>query len=1165
MTDLEGQDKVITTIREYVDAWRGFGLQPASQPYPDSLPRYEPNTDAERPLTDVSKMLLNHWFRPEPHELANGTAFKYWPHQRRAAETFIYLYEVLGLRRSEQLYELADVESLGSQVDPWAKLGAQLATGSGKTKVMSLLVAWSTLNAALDPRNTIGLGRHSLVIAPGLFVRDRLLADFRPSNGPSVFFRDPIIPPELASEWDLTVYDSQSCPRRLDPSRGALVVTNYHPLLREPEELPRAFGSKAQLGIDLLFGGKNPSMLEDSSTTLLERFEGSRGVLVINDEAHHVGDEQAHTEFERKRREKNRLGSDEEEAMAWIRCLRKLHGTKATSRLALQIDLSATLFNEKGIRSSAGKKDAKSSAALRPVELFRHTVLRYDLRSAIRDGIVKHPILERISITNTETGDPEELVRDGAPNAWEKYRNLVVTGVRRWLKVREQLREEGDQRKPILFLLCENQKDAHEITNFLRHGDVGIDEGEVIGFPDPEGGQTLFVEDSEHGGRRSTIVEVHIGQKESRNEADWAKIREVVNTIDTDEFITADGERHRNPYNVVVSVMMLKEGWDVRNVKVIVPLRPCDSRTLTEQILGRGLRKMHAPTIHEDGSATMDSEALYVMEHPSFAKILAQIEDILEVRVSSDISHNAGYVGIVPKDDAALRALRSVRLLNFDRITRTRENWLADFQAKQMLPLTPRLAWLPRIPETEIKTFLVEMMRQRMNDGLDFRISDTYSYHTLDQVIENAYVKPILDEMKVAHVHKTTIKGIVRTYLERSTFALPPGLPVRFDNLDDAESAGLILGNLARNEVMVAVRDALVRVLTAMRGGNRLIERSSLIERHTKDLDGYQALRKNVIDPAHKTTFVRTATDNPDEARLAVLLDQASDVEGWVYNHRQGVQFIIEYDYQGRPRHYYPDFIARARIGAVIHNLIIEVKGRIDDTDRSKCMRGQWYAETLTRHDSEPWHFVLLIENRSEGRLDLTAWAKQPIPSVGALLRHHEALPLFPDREGDEMRVAYDPPDGDRFRRAVPIIDLDARGGPLGSSRVAESERWAYLPLGQRVDDQTFVAQVSGVSMEPMVPSGSWCLFRAYPDDATASIALDRRRVLVEVGDDTGPDDEGCYALKRVVVTKRGSTGEIQEIELRSDNQRIGPIVVSADGLSRFAIRAELLRTLKSS
>src|SRR6185436_19254997 len=100
-------------------------------------PRYEPTRIGEQPLTETSLTLLLHWFRREPHTLGHAPhtyTFKYWPHQRRLVETFIYLYEVRRIRRTEQLYKLVDSDPGQPQRDPWAKLGGQLATGSGKTK-----------------------------------------------------------------------------------------------------------------------------------------------------------------------------------------------------------------------------------------------------------------------------------------------------------------------------------------------------------------------------------------------------------------------------------------------------------------------------------------------------------------------------------------------------------------------------------------------------------------------------------------------------------------------------------------------------------------------------------------------------------------------------------------------------------------------------------------------------------------------------------------------------------------------------------------------------------------------------------------------------------------------------------------------------------------------
>lgn len=533
--ELKGQAKVISEIRRRVDAWRGFELGSARDPFPDVAPGYDPIDSGDRPLTETSRTLLLHWFRREPHLVGPGQrlAFKYWPHQRRLVETLIYLYEVRGIRRTEALYALCGVEPLEAQHDPWAKLGGQLATGSGKTKMMSLLIARVYLNAVRERENSIGFGRHALVIAPGLFVRDRLLADFSPPDGsPSIFWADPVIPPELESFWDLTVYSSTSCPVHLDPAAGALVVTNYHPLLRTRPPAPELQkGQPLARQMTMLFEDRDPERLEDVASPLLERFAASRGVLVINDEAHHVWDEPGHARFERKAKEKAEPGDDEAKtAMAWIRSLRRLNGhEEGRSRLALQIDLSATLFEEQGASKSRGK--GKSATEFKPADLFRHTAVHYGLAEAIRDGIVKKPILERVEVKKKKTGEPEPLIRVG-PNAWEKYRNLLVSGIERWKKVRDQLRDEGDPRKPILFILANDKTEAAELANYITYGDAvseDLSHRAPVGFPDVETGDPLFVDTASDGSRRSTVVQIHIGQKEESNEADWEQIRQAVN------------------------------------------------------------------------------------------------------------------------------------------------------------------------------------------------------------------------------------------------------------------------------------------------------------------------------------------------------------------------------------------------------------------------------------------------------------------------------------------------------------------------------------------------------------------------------------------------------------------------------------------------------------
>jgi type III restriction enzyme len=1175
------QDQIVEQLRKRVDAWRGFALGRASEPYSDEAPRYEPAADGERQVSGTTMALLQHWFRREPHLLGvepHTRAFKYWPHQRRLVETFIYLYEVVGIRRTEELYRFCGLEPMGEQRDPWAKLGGQLATGSGKTKMMSLIIAWSYLNAVCEPESPLGLGRHSILIAPGLFVKDRLLQDFAPPDqGVSVFWSDPVIPPEFERFWDLKVYDPNTCPRQLDPDEGALVVTNYHQLLRTREDGEDHIRSAADRQIQLLFEVPDPEKLEAVKSPLIERFARSRGILVLNDEAHHVWDEPGHAAFEEKARQKAKATAEAAEAMAWIRSIRKLNGNEnAPGHVGLQVDLSATLFQETGTTKKT-KKTKKSSTAgpevaqFKATELFRHTVVTYDLAEAIQDGIVKKPILERVEVRNERTGEVEELLRAGA-NAWERYRNLLVTGIERWRKVRDQLREEGDDRKPILFVLCNDKVEAQEVANFLTYGEPSREDlsgKPVKGYLEPNGDETLFVEKDGHGGIRSTVVQIHIGQKEESNEAEWEKIRAAVNAIDRNEIADpeqrdADGRPVMvpNPYNVVVSVMMLKEGWDVRNVKVIVPLRPCDSRTLTEQTLGRGLRKMHPPLIEDDGSALMTEEELYVIEHPSFAAILNQIKDLVEEKTSKEIDHRPDYVAVTPHPEAEEREAVDVRLVRLEGMRHGAREWRQDLDVNRLPALTPRLPWQEEIDGTLIQTWLKKALENAEEEGQRFTLSAEPSYRDFDHIVELAYAIPLLRELRVGFQHKTAVKDVVKEFLERKTFAIPAGLPVRFDEIVSAGQAAIALGNLARGEVVEGVKRALLTPLHDVIQASLRAATADLSVRHASQIGGYQAIKLHILEHLKKSPFRLAATANPEELRVATLLDSARDVVGWVYNHRHGVGYSIPYDWQGHTAHYFPDFVVRAKWGEVFHNFIIEVKGRLDDKDKEKAKRGRRWCEILTEHDDEPWHYIMMVENKALGREDIIWWQTRSVQTMEDLLRRHEGLGLIPDPAAPTSSVTVMPAVSteEHFQTALPVYDLAVKAGSWGSDVAPDVVGWARVSR-RPLDSDMFVAQVSGHSMEPGIPEGAWGLFRSFPvGNQPVATALDGRRVVVRLPSKADPET-GAYTLKRWKVTKVGAGGEILEVTLRPDNKALKPIVVTPEK-GDVRVVAEYLETV---
>lgn len=1160
-----GQARIISEVRSRVDAWRGFPLGPAGEPYPNEPPSYDPQREGERPISETTRRLLLHWFRHEPHVVGRApktTLFRYWPHQRRLVETFIYLYEALGIRRTEELFQLCDVEALGPQRDPWAKLGGQLATGSGKTKMMSLLIAWAYLNAAREGEDHLGIGRHSVLIAPGLFVRDRLCSDFFPPDGsPSVFFTDPVVPPEFERDWDLKVYSPTTCPLRLDPEEGALIITNYHQLLRAREDGPDLSAmTDPERQMDLLFESGAPERLEAISTPLVERFVGSRGLLVLNDEAHHVWDETGHAQFEHKAREKAKLAgasaSDAATAMAWIRCLRRLNGDDHhKGRMALQVDLSATLFEETGATTKKASK-GRTDVDFRPSDLFRHTVVHYGLAEAIRDQIVKKPILERVEVKNVQTGEIEQLVREGQPNAWEKYRNLLVTGIQRWKKVRHVLQTEGDKRKPILFVLCSDRNEAAEIANFLTYREATREAGsEVRGFPDPDTGEPMFVEQDIDGTLRSTVIQIHIGSKEEENEEAWEKIRQTVNAIDHDEIPDPSGRKNEdgspvmipNPYNVVISVMMLKEGWDVRNVKVIVPVRPCGSRTLTEQTLGRGLRRMHPPLLDEEGGASFNREELFVIEHPSFREIINQIDDLVETKSSDEIDHAPEYVPIPQKAVFEERQQHNVRLVRFEGLVEVIPDWRKDFDVGRLPALNPRLPWRPHVDRAEVNTFLKEALKDHEQEGLHFEIPLQPSYRDLDRLIERAFAIPLLQELHASYANKNAVKSVAREYLEKKTFDVPAGLPLSFDRMltstsEEQHAAMIVLCNLGRPEVLAQVRSVLLPAIREALTRQRPTKEAQKSEQASSEIPNYQARKLNVLESAQKSSFQRAAFDSTDELRLAKLLDRADDVVAWVYNHRSGVGYHIEYEFQGYTSRYFPDFILRARFGPVFHNFIIEVKGRIDDRDRAKIRRGQQYAELLTEYDHEPWHYLCLIESTQFKRQDIAWWESQSSLKLAHLLRHHETLPLLPEDAAPLMqrqRLTLLPwvEAEVKYKTAVPVYDLEVAGGAFTGFQAPKEKGWVRIQTRRPLDKSMFVAPIVGRSMEPGIPDGSFALFRIFAIGNTPSPrAIDGRRVLVQLRDQADPDTGGKYTLKRWRVHTIGADGGVEAIELVPDN-----------------------------
>lgn len=245
--------------------------------------------DGYKGATATSKTLLNHWFKTD-HRLPNGDKFEYYYFQRESIETLIYLYEVAQKRRHKALIEAYATLPEGQgqslrllQYDEFPRYCIKMATGSGKTKVMALAIAWQYFNAVLEDDSTYA--KTSLVIAPNVIVFERLKSDFA---GGRVFRTDPIIPPELKIFWDMEFYMRGDEERA--GSEGALYLTNIQQLY---EREASTTNDEPDI-MTAVLGPKPPPNSNNQADNFDQRIIKRGGpVFVANDEAHHTHDEES--------------------------------------------------------------------------------------------------------------------------------------------------------------------------------------------------------------------------------------------------------------------------------------------------------------------------------------------------------------------------------------------------------------------------------------------------------------------------------------------------------------------------------------------------------------------------------------------------------------------------------------------------------------------------------------------------------------------------------------------------------------------------------------------------------------------------------------------------------------------------------------------------------
>lgn len=837
----ESRTLLVTRIRQKVDAWR---------------------EESYRGASDTTRRLFQYWFE-EDHLLSSGEPFRFYFCQREAVETLVYLYEVEQRRdvaelvqayfESPDLLELEILTStkgtrsfrryipeIGKQAEQelppagLARYAVKMATGSGKTVVMGLVIAWSLLHRRLEPGSTAA--DNFLVVAPNVIVYERLREDFESAR---VFHQLPIVPPEWKNQFALQV--TLRGDGREPASGGNLFLTNIQQIY-EDNGAPQAPINP----IAALLGNAPKGNLA-SAAPMLERVKRLPNLMVLNDEAHHVHDED----------------------LAWNKTLMALHDNlkaRGAGGLTLWMDFSATPKNQNGT-------------------FFPWIVVDYPLAQAVEDRIVKTPLI----IHQTDKPDPVRYAHNEAGDAYSEW---IAIAVERW---RSHVKDYGAvNEKPLLFVMAEDTKDADSIAERLRREKEFKDKDRVLVIHTKGNGE--------------------ITQKDL--EAARAAARDV----------DSGGSRIR----AIVSVLMLREGWDVRNVSVILGLRPFTAKAniLPEQAIGRGLRLMR-------GVPRDNHQILELIGTNAFENFIRELEkEGVGIRTVS--SPPKPGIEIFPVEDRR----------KYD-IAIPRTTPLYEREYRHLEELDP-LKLLSLSSEKDLEKELRNRI-DLMHGIIDVKVGSDEVEFNAENVPPVENLLSSLTSRVERHARLTgqfsELYPKVREYVQKRCFG---GIV----ELDDAR----VRRTLNHTGLLDAIANLFSRqigVLTTEAQPVKLVGEPYLLS------DTAKFLWRRMVVPANRTIFNRVACYNDFEARFAEFLDGCEDIDRFAALAEWFTEFHVQYlSKAGAIRLYYPDFVAvqTTKDGPV--NWIIETKGReFEDTDTKAAHMHRW-CEGVSRETAQQWRYI---------------------------------------------------------------------------------------------------------------------------------------------------------------------------------------------------------------
>lgn len=873
----------VNAIRERLDSWRDAG-------WPG--------------VTSVTRQLLEHWYArgewdsDEKRWSGGPRQYPLYFCQLEAIEALIWWLEAP--------QDFKQGIFLPGDGGPWERICSKMATGSGKTSLMALIITWQSLNAIHYPKDA-RYSKAVLVITPGLTVKSRLQV--------------------LYPGHDKNVYDEfRLCPNealRQQLNQAELLIENWHTLMPLKEQ-------------DRSVVRKGRESDEAFTRRVLGGLAARKDLIVINDEAHHAYRKPAEIKVSKKDAEE--LGIDLDEATRWIEGLDRIHKTRRIRRC---FDLSATPF------APTGKTNTEAG-------LFDWIISDFGLNDAIEAGLVKTPriVVRDDALPNAksyrsklyhlyrEAEVSQDLnrradVTDPLPDLVQKAYAILVYD---WRETAQAWADSGHTIPPVLLTVCNRTETAARIEKFFNGGDCLIK-----GTQAPE--KTLRVDsrvlekaergesvtkDADYEARLTAIIEASGLPSDKTQDLLSLKQQEQLRAlVDTVGKRGQPGQQLQN----VISVAMLSEGWDAANVTHIMGLRAFTSQLLCEQVIGRGLRRV----AHD-----MDEQGLLLPEYVNiFGVPLSIFQEIseggeIDIRppkpsVRVDVEPDRNHLEIcwpnIQRIDAVLKPELVLDWQNVEPLTLDPMHTPMNAEVAPSLTGFANLAMASEIDlERALDDFRLQNLIFRAARKLFLQNADSFGgdrQFLAVQLIRIVEQFLISDKLHIPSLwHQDPMRKQILFALNMDTVVGHVNRFVRLQNTEKLE----------------AVFDELQPI------GSTSRMRSWLT---TKPCQA--TVRSQISHVVYDSTWEKAVAD---------LCEKVPQVVAWAKNDH--LDFVIRYLWRGSSRNFVPDYLIRLNNGKT---LVLEVKGVDDERNRIKrAAMAVWIKTVNEQGGFGQWCFDVVFE-----------------------------------------------------------------------------------------------------------------------------------------------------------------------------------------------------------